>query len=113
MSEITFESVLTQVRQLLWQERQKLVETLVEELKPAPPPPHPRRVPWKDRSREARWLKENAREYAGQWVALEGDQLIAAGSTAVEVRDAAAAAGVDRPLLVQVENPDGLPFAGF
>lgn len=112
MSEITFESVLTQVRQLPWQERQKLVETLVEELEPAAAP-HPKLVPWKDRSREYKWLKEHAREYAEQWVALEGDQLVAQGTNGAEVFRAAKEKGVDRPLLVHVEDPDGPPFAGF
>ena len=30
-----------------------------------------------DSTRELRWLTEHAREYAGQWVALDGDRLIA------------------------------------
>jgi hypothetical protein len=69
-------------------------------------------VPYKDRSREYEWLKEHAREYARQWVALEGDQLISYGSNAAEVFAAADASGVERPFFVHIEDPDGPPFAG-
>jgi len=113
MSEVTYESVLAQAQQLPWLDRQRLSQQLAEEEAPPPPKMSAKRVPWKDRSREARWLKENARQYIGQWVALEGDQMVAAGTSAVAVRDAAVAAGVERPLILQVEDPDGPPFAGF
>lgn len=113
MSEITFESVLTQARQLPWLEQQMLLQALAEEPATDQKKSHPKRLPWKDRSREYQWLKDHAREYVGQWVALEGDQLVASGATAVEVLDVAKAAGIDRPLIVQVEDPDGPPFAGF
>src|SRR5438552_7024880 len=117
MSEVSLESVLEQARQLPLTERQRLRELLAEESQPKPekkrgkrvPPP----VPYKDRSREYQWLKEQAREYVGEWVALEGDQLVAHGPTGKEVFAAADAAGVERPLVLLVEDPDGPPFAGF
>src|SRR5262245_56814410 len=87
MSEITFESVLIQARQLPWLERQRQLKALAEEPEADRKKPHPKRVPWKDRSREYQWLRDHAREYVGQWVALEGDQLVASGATAVEVLD--------------------------
>jgi hypothetical protein len=116
MSEITFENVLAQARQLPWEEQQKLLRALADETPPRPagrrgrrvPPP----VPYKDRSREFKWLREQGAAYVGQWVALEGDQLIASGASGVEAMAAARAQGVDRPLLVQVEPPDAYPF-GF
>jgi len=37
------------------------------------------------RDREYRWLKENSEKYMGQWVAIEGDQLIAASKNLDEV----------------------------
>jgi hypothetical protein len=113
MSDVTYESVLEQAQRLPWLERQRLLKTLAEEETSPKPKASAKLLPWKDRRREARWLKENARQYVGQWVALEGDQLIAAGTSAIEVRDAAKAVGIERPLLVQVEDPDGPPFAGF
>lgn len=111
-----FEHLLDAARQLPRDEQQKLIEALQETQTSQPkkklgrrvPPP----VPSKDRTKEAQWLKEHSKEYIGQWVALEGDQLIACGSSAVEVSKAAKAKGIDRPILVQVEDPDGPPFAG-
>jgi hypothetical protein len=112
MSEVTYESVLAQAQQLPWLDRQRLREQLAEEEAP-PPKVSAKRVPWKDRSREYRWLREHAREYVGKWVALEGDQMVACGESALEVLEAAKAVGIDRPIVVQVEDPDGPPFAGF
>jgi len=43
------------------------------------------RVPQPDRSREMRWIKEHREEYAGQWVALDGDQLLSHGIDARQV----------------------------
>ena len=44
-------------------------------------PPHPRLIPFRDRDRSAEilWLKEHAREYRGQWVALLGSELLGHG----------------------------------
>ncbi len=120
MSDITWEGVLAQARQLPWLERQKLLRELSAEIEvnhetsvSNEKKPHPGLLPWKDRNREYDWLKVHAREYVGQWVALEGDQLVARGTSALEVLEAATASGIDRPLVLQVEDPDGPPFAGF
>ena len=44
-------------------------------------PPIVKTVPVVDRSREAEfaWLREHAHKYPGQWVALDGVRLLAAG----------------------------------
>jgi Family of unknown function (DUF5678) len=44
-----------------------------------------KRVAQPDRSREMRWIKEHREEYAGQWVALDGDQLLSHGTDARQV----------------------------
>ncbi|HXB67246.1 MAG TPA: DUF5678 domain-containing protein [Candidatus Acidoferrales bacterium] len=62
---------------------------------------------------EQHWLAENRSEYAGQWVALDGNKLLAHGPTAHEVYEQARASGVALPLVVQVEPPDQLPFGGW
>jgi len=36
-------------------------------------------------AKSLRWLDENREKYSGQWVALDGDRLIANGPTAKEV----------------------------
>lgn len=57
------------------------------------------------RKREREWLRENWREYLGQWVAIEGDQLISHGYEARPVFVAVRAAGIKVPFVVQVEDP--------
>jgi len=64
-------------------------------------------------SLEQRWLEEHRSELAGQWVALDGDRLIAHGKNARDVYAAAAASGVHLPLVLQVEPLDELPFEGW
>ena len=63
--------------------------------------------------KEMKWLREHRAEYANQWVALDEDRLISAGLSAKEAHAAAKAAGVPYALIVLVEPPDTLPFAGF
>jgi hypothetical protein len=62
-------------------------------------------------SKELEWLEINRETYTGQWVALQGDRLLAAGPDArdvfVKVRDV-----FPPPLVVRVEDA-GLPFAGW
>lgn len=62
--------------------------------------------PFNDRAREYQWLKEHRREYIGQWIALEGDQLIAHGDDAKEVFEKADLLGVELPLVLLVEAPN-------
>jgi hypothetical protein len=58
-----------------------------------------------------RWLSENRRAYAGQWVALAGSTLLAASKDA---RDVYARVLDERPpaLMVKVDAQD-MPFAGW
>lgn len=66
-----------------------------------------------DCSREQQWLKEHSQEFAGEWVALDGDKLIYHGANAREVYEVARKSGVKRPLVVEVEKDNGLPFGGW
>ena len=66
-----------------------------------------------DRSAKSlRWLHDNREKYSGQWVALDGDRLIANGSTAKEVYSKAKAEGVEIPFVELVTDPDPAPFTG-
>ncbi len=117
MTELTPESMLEAFKQLPPDARQKFRELLERESESQPEQQRGRRVPplvpYQDRTSEFQWLKEHAREYAGKWVALDGDKLVAVCERGAEVFAAADAAGIDRPFVVQVENPDALPFAGW
>lgn len=70
-------------------------------------------MPIKDRSREVEWLRKHRAEYAGQWVALNGEQLIASGDDLKQVVSTARRLGVPDALMMRVEPNDALPFAGF
>ena len=122
MSEVTLESVLEQVQQLPLTEQQKLREILPrpEVVSPefkAPQIPPGRRVPLdephRDRSQELAWLRENQRDYAGQWVALDGGKLIAHGYDLKQISEEARVKGVDDPIFAHAEASTALPFAGW
>jgi hypothetical protein len=66
-----------------------------------------------DRSREQQWLAEHSEEFAGQWVALDGNRLLSHGNNAHEVYEEARRSGVKRPLVVQVEKVGDRPFGGW
>ncbi len=52
-----------------------------------------------------KWINEHGREYPGEWLALDGDRLLAHGHDLSEVAAAARAKGVQFPLLHLVEPP--------
>lgn len=62
---------------------------------------------------ERAWLKQHRVEYAGQWVALWGNRLLAAGPDAQKVYRQAQQQGVVDPLLTQVETPDEELIGGW
>ena len=70
-------------------------------------------LPVKDRSLEDEWLRKHRDEYANQWVALDGDRLIASGDDLKKVAQMARELGVPDALMIRVEPSDALPFAGF
>ncbi len=63
--------------------------------------------------REMQWLAGHREEYAGQWVALDGNRLLAHGTSAPEVYAKARKSGVRLPLVVQVEPAHQTPFGGW
>jgi Family of unknown function (DUF5678) len=91
-------------------DRQKLLDELPDQepLDRRVPP-----IPMPDYKNALQWLADHAREYAGQWVALDGARLIAHGPDHHQVFAAAKADGAYLPLIELVEDPDAPPFAGF
>jgi hypothetical protein len=89
MSEPTFENLLNQIAPLPVEDKMRLIAALNDQIrrstttsnggqfvKPIPEPdPEPNR----------RWMAAHKNEYAGQWVAIDGDRLIAHGKDADEV----------------------------
>lgn len=79
-----------------------------------PPLPPIRRVPEAEvfhGEAEMRWISEHCKEYIGEWVALDGDRLIARGKDADAVF-AAARAQIAVPFLHYFHPDDGLPTVG-
>jgi hypothetical protein len=56
------------------------------------------------------WLRLHSKEFGGQWVALDGDRLIAHGPDAMAVYAAAEADGAYLPMIDYIEPADALPF---
>jgi hypothetical protein len=118
MSEITVENIVTQIVQLPPVERfklRRLLDQLEQAERKSPKSTLDKRVPpipVPDSAREMRWITDHQREYAGQWVALDGDRLIAHGPNHDEVWAAAEADGAYLPMIVFIEDPDKI-YAGF
>lgn len=63
-------------------------------------------------TKSLQWLHENREKYSGQWVALDGDRLIASGPTAKEVYSKAKAGDVEIPFVELVTDPGPVPSTG-
>lgn len=107
MENVTFDDVLKAYRALPPDEQKRLLAKIMEDEVTRHSPDSLRF------EREMQWLNEHRAEYAGQWVALDGDHLISHSDNAREVFAAAELAGVRLPLVVRVESPDELPFGGW
>jgi antitoxin (DNA-binding transcriptional repressor) of toxin-antitoxin stability system len=84
-------------------------------LRPAPPSPAALGDGVNGAEREQaefRCLALNRERFAGRWVALDGDSLLAVGDSAQEVYAAIANQG-RTPLVTRIEPEDELPFAGW
>ena len=57
-----------------------------------------------------KWVADNRAAYAGQYVSVERDRLIAADKDGLKVYNAAKAEGIESPFLVWVEPYDPRPF---
>ncbi len=114
MEQITFEQAINLVRGLPPRDRRRVREWIdAQEHQP------PQAMPLTLQEREARfrralqWIDENKANYLGQWVALDGDRLLATGTDGKQVYAEAVAAGVAVPLLQQLNADDDLPFGGW
>jgi hypothetical protein len=117
MSQPTLEEVLAGIDALSPQDRRQVRSALKEDSSKlattAPVHRATQAVPVKDMIREAAWLEQHGEEYAGQWVALDGERLVASSTNAKDVFAAAKAAGVADALIVRVGSREALSFAGF
>ena len=63
--------------------------------------------------RSMEWIQANREEFDGQWVALDGDILLAHGADGKKVHAAAQAKGVKTPLMHRVSVKETQPFGGW
>ncbi len=115
MSEITFDGLLNLIERLPVLEQRRLVQAVMEKIRMAqsraPETVKFREpIPEPDYEPTARWIKEHRTEYGGQWVALDGDRLIAHGADADAVFVAARQDGAYLPLVTFIEPADAPPF---
>jgi Family of unknown function (DUF5678) len=75
------------------------------------PSVRPASLPHIDRAHELQWLSQHGAQYAGQWVVLDGNRLLGAGSNPEPLLKQANASGCARPLVVHVPT-NGEPFTG-
>ena len=104
MSSATLERILDEVKKLTPDERRELREALAREPLAA--------QTYDTHERERAWIERHRDEYPNQWVALDGDRLLAHGSDAREVYLAARAAGVRAPFLERVAPKEEGAFWG-
>lgn len=99
----TLEQIIDEARALSPAEKSKLRQALDSELEQRTPvqsskPDYP------TNERERAWVEAHRDEYLGQWVALDGDHLVAHGTDARTVYEAARAQGVEIPYIDRVEK---------
>jgi Family of unknown function (DUF5678) len=58
------------------------------------------------------WVDENRKKFDGQWVVLDGNELISHGTDAKEVYDNARAKGIQTPFLKRIKA-EVLPWGGW
>jgi hypothetical protein len=97
--------VLRPLEPLPFAEQQHLMVTVTDEVVTRPA--------FNRRDREFSWLQQNKEAFAGQWVALDGDTLIAQGSDGCEVTQRAWQQGVKEPFVARIPDEPELPFGGW
>lgn len=112
------EQIIDEARSLSVADKRKLRQALDAELEQQEPRYHIR--PSQDsngddvtRARRLEWLKAHREQYAGQYVALDGDMLVGHGRTIREAHEQAKENGVENPFLVRLTSESEVLFAGW
>ena len=121
----TLEQLIEEARRLPVEERRRLRAALVSldsngEVKPAnqelsPQKPQSLHINNGDdeiRQLRMEWLKSHREEHGGQYVALDGDQLLAVGSNYRIAREKALAAGKPNAFVTYLSKPDEVAEMG-
>lgn len=106
----TLERIINEARALSPSEKRELRLALDRELA-APASTQSSLASYRTFEREHAWVDAHRDEYLGQWVAVEGDSLVAHGANPREVYLVARNSGIEVPYLVRVEYREE-PFTG-
>lgn len=116
MSSQQLQELIFQTEKLTNEEQLKLASYLMEKLSQRdklPPSVKEETPPDPTRKEEYQWLAQHRSEYAGQYVALNGGQLISHGSNGREVLAQARRLGVKHPYIVHIEELNSPAFGGW
>ena len=102
----TLEQIIEEARKLPADEQRRLRDAL-DELRSN----GDAQTSYKTHEDERAWLEAHRDEFLDQWVALDGNRLVAHGTNARTVYDEARARGVTAPYLVHV-TPKGEAYIG-
>jgi hypothetical protein len=75
-------------------------------------PPTKTAANYNERKLESEWLRDHSQEFPGEWVALDGNRLLAHGLDPKKVFAQARASKVARPLFAHLEPSDRLAEIG-
>ena len=106
----TLEQIIDEARALSPIEKRKLRQALDRELE-QPAPAQSSKPGYRTYEREHAWVSAHRDEYLGQWVAVEGERLVAHGTDPRQVYLAARDAGIEVPYIVHVVKREE-PFTG-
>lgn len=116
MEHTTFEQVVEMVNSLPTDDRERFNQWFKQQEK-LEANPNPKRISVDEDlarfKKTQNWLGEHREQFMGQWVALEGDQLIAHGKDGLQVHAQAKAAGIKVPFLEHIVEDDEPFFAGW
>jgi hypothetical protein len=106
----TLEQLIDEARALSAAEKAKLRQELDRDFEQTESA-QPSKPNYRTGELERAWIAAHRSEYMNQWVAVEGDRLIAHGTNPRQVYLAARKAGIDVPYLVQVVKHEE-PYSG-
>ncbi len=105
-----------QIATLPLQEKEQLAAFLVEQLRQTDSQKSETDATNPDdetRQRRMEWIKAHREEYAGKYVALEGDRLVGVGRTIREAHEQAKEKGFKNPFLVRITSEHETLSAGW
>lgn len=113
----TLEQIIDEARSLSPAEKRKLRQALDLELEQMnvqdrAQPTHTENGDDETRDRRLEWLKSHREEYGGQYVALDGDRLVAVGPNYRVAREKARAAGKTNAFVTYLSKPDEMAEMG-